>query len=455
VTARGQWFSKETRKQSLKAVYKLKALGRAYFGTQMLKLWTIIFCLLISVTSATSDELSVFEGEWTPVTGAQIGSPVWFKKALIGYDAIIPWWGQTAINASGGDYGSHVKIAGSKDGKNIECFYYVSLVNASRMAWNLRHGDAGTCPDSVVFEKVQPAEEKKPEQAEEKKPEPAEEKKAEQAVDEKKDRVAEPFSLNVCNNQIYTQLNIALYYYLDSAQERIVQGWWNIQPKKCKVFIKLPRRPIYIYTAEQVGGEKSTWVGKHFVTDGSEVQLCVPHEAFKRVDTDGYKCNKDEHLVNFSRYEVMGSVTSVFLTRQAISAGIEPASRTAAEVHIQSAASRAAARSACPLKPGPIFPGGGGKVAGFLSVQKAQALLHSTEAQLHAKINPKYVNNPRAILSSNGQSVIAIVPASMSVKVGDQVEYSGGYTDPSLPCHYVPNLISGILHQAASGDSSY
>ncbi len=86
---------------------------------------------------------------------------------------------------------------------------------------------------------------------------------------------------------------------------------------------------------------------------------------------------------------------------------------------------------------------------------EAQALLQRTEVQLHANINPGYISNLRAVVSPDGQKrIVAIVLASITVKAGDQVVYSGAYRDQSLPCHYMPNLISSVQDGAAvAGDT--
>ena len=79
--------------------------------------------------------------------------------------------------------------------------------------------------------------------------------------------------------------------------------------------------------------------------------------------------------------------------------------------------------------------------------------MQRTQAQLHAQLNPAYVNNLRAVITPEGTELrfIALVPASMTVKTGDVVEFNGGYKDPSLPCAYVPNLVSRIIGAAEAG----
>jgi len=120
-----------------------------------IRLCAIFAFLLIHCLSAQGeDKLRPLQGQWTPTTGPNIGLRFWFVKGFIGYDAVIPWWGQTSIVESGGDFGSHIKISGSKDGLNAECFYYISLLDSRRMAWNLRHSTTGNCPESLIFERV-------------------------------------------------------------------------------------------------------------------------------------------------------------------------------------------------------------------------------------------------------------------------------------------------------------
>jgi len=108
-------------------------------------------------------------------------------------------------------------------------------------------------------------------------------------------------------------------------------------------------------------------------------------------------------------------------------------------------------QSSCPLKPGLLSPAGAGKVVGFMSLEQARDLTQRTEAERQAKLNPLYIDNLRAFVRPDGSPMrfIAIVPATLAVKIGDQVEFGGAYRDPSLPCHYMPPLISKIAGPAA------
>jgi hypothetical protein len=107
--------------------------------------------LLLSGTSALcKDQFDYLDGKWTPVTGSDIGAPIWFHQAFGGWDAVFGWWGQTSIIRSNGYRASHIKIEGMRGDR---CFYYISPINKNRMAWNLRFAESGNCPQSVVLER--------------------------------------------------------------------------------------------------------------------------------------------------------------------------------------------------------------------------------------------------------------------------------------------------------------
>jgi hypothetical protein len=101
--------------------------------------------------------------------------------------------------------------------------------------------------------------------------------------------------------------------------------------------------------------------------------------------------------------------------------------------------------ASCSLPNGQIFLSGAGTVVGFLSPQQASDLLQKTQVQLHANINPLFLTNLRAQIDTPSGRVIALVPTTMTVRPGDQVQFSGAHRDFSLPCHYVPNLINGFI----------
>jgi hypothetical protein len=90
---------------------------------------------------------------------------------------------------------------------------------------------------------------------------------------------------------------------------------------------------------------------------------------------------------------------------------------------------------------------GHGQVVGFLSTDQAARLMQETQRNSRLAINPDYIANTRALVhidqSLEGSRYVYLVPKDMNVRIGDRVDVVGGHLDPSLPCHYIPNLIAG------------
>lgn len=99
--------------------------------------------------------------------------------------------------------------------------------------------------------------------------------------------------------------------------------------------------------------------------------------------------------------------------------------------------------SGLPRRPRPL---GGGVVVRFLSPEEAANLLRITEARLGMTIDPDYSLNKRAVVRRGvgpaAPTIVALVPLGMDVQVGDPVDMQGFQLDPSLPCHYIPNLVA-------------
>lgn len=91
---------------------------------------------------------------------------------------------------------------------------------------------------------------------------------------------------------------------------------------------------------------------------------------------------------------------------------------------------------------------GSGEVVGFLSTDQALRLMQSTQFTSHLAINPDYVANVRSLVHLNGSiegsRFVYLVPKDMTVRIGYHVDVAGGHLDPSLPCHYMPNLITRL-----------
>ena len=87
----------------------------------------------------------------------------------------------------------------------------------------------------------------------------------------------------------------------------------------------------------------------------------------------------------------------------------------------------------------------------FYDQATALNMIQVTQAQNHGKIDPDYVDNLRVQLRlPNGKPLVALVPKSMTVHVGDRVTFQGGYRVANLPCNYIPSLLTADLGNAPS-----
>ena len=90
-----------------------------------------------------------------------------------------------------------------------------------------------------------------------------------------------------------------------------------------------------------------------------------------------------------------------------------------------------------------------GQIVGFLTPDQATHLLENTQFNARISINPNYMTNMRALVhvdgSPEGSRVVALVSKDLTVQPGKRVEFVGGHVDPTLPCHYIPNLITRLL----------
>ena len=90
-------------------------------------------------------------------------------------------------------------------------------------------------------------------------------------------------------------------------------------------------------------------------------------------------------------------------------------------------------------------PSGRGDVVGFLTSDQALKLLQNTQFSSRMAINPDFLSNVRSLVhlqgSLEGARTVYVVPQGTNIRIGDHVEVIGGHIDPSLPCHYIPNLI--------------
>jgi hypothetical protein len=79
-------------------------------------------------------------------------------------------------------------------------------------------------------------------------------------------------------------------------------------------------------------------------------------------------------------------------------------------------------------------------VTGIATPAQALALVRSTQVMMDRHINPNYVANIEVFTDTwEGQTVV-VLPAGVTVNVGDMIEFDLGHVDPSNPCQYIPNL---------------
>ena len=84
-----------------------------------------------------------------------------------------------------------------------------------------------------------------------------------------------------------------------------------------------------------------------------------------------------------------------------------------------------------------------GTIIGFQTPAAARADLPRREARLGGAIDPRYLDDPRAVVRRDTGRVEAFdVPEGMTVQVGDRVKLHDSYRSKASPCSYVPILIT-------------
>ncbi len=79
-------------------------------------------------------------------------------------------------------------------------------------------------------------------------------------------------------------------------------------------------------------------------------------------------------------------------------------------------------------------------VRGFATPAQALALVRSTQVLMDRHINPNYLANMEVFTDTWEGKTVVVLPAGVTVNVGDMIEFDYGYVDPSNPCQYIPNL---------------
>ena len=102
---------------------------------------------------------------------------------------------------------------------------------------------------------------------------------------------------------------------------------------------------------------------------------------------------------------------------------------------------------------------GGGTVLGFENAQEAQLRMRTNEQSMGGLINPAYAITPRAIVRPDGSvpggmSQIVVVPPNMTVNPGDHITFSSIHRDTSMPCGFIPPLVTADTGPAQSDGAS-
>ena len=79
-------------------------------------------------------------------------------------------------------------------------------------------------------------------------------------------------------------------------------------------------------------------------------------------------------------------------------------------------------------------------VTGIATPAQVLALVRSTQVMMDRHINPNYIANIEVFTDTWEGHTVVVLPAGVTVNVGDMIEFDLGHIDPSNPCQYIPNL---------------
>ena len=102
---------------------------------------------------------------------------------------------------------------------------------------------------------------------------------------------------------------------------------------------------------------------------------------------------------------------------------------------------------------GPVYslppPARQATVLGRASPAQAAQMIQNTQARMDMPISARYVANARVFVHIDGTPErawsAALLPAGLSARTGDRVQFTPNHLDPASPCHYIPNLISRVF----------
>jgi multisubunit Na+/H+ antiporter MnhC subunit len=79
-------------------------------------------------------------------------------------------------------------------------------------------------------------------------------------------------------------------------------------------------------------------------------------------------------------------------------------------------------------------------VIGTATAAQALAMIRSTQVRVDRHINPNYATNTEVFADTWEGKTAVVLPAGLTVNVGEMIEFDEGHVDPSNPCQYIPNL---------------
>jgi hypothetical protein len=79
-------------------------------------------------------------------------------------------------------------------------------------------------------------------------------------------------------------------------------------------------------------------------------------------------------------------------------------------------------------------------VMGIATGAQALAMTRSSQVMVDRSISPNYATNTEVFADTWEGKTAVVLPAGLTVNVGDVIEFDQGRVDPSDPCQYIPNL---------------
>jgi hypothetical protein len=79
-------------------------------------------------------------------------------------------------------------------------------------------------------------------------------------------------------------------------------------------------------------------------------------------------------------------------------------------------------------------------VTGIATAAQAVAMTRSSQVMIDRRISPNYATYTEVFADTWEGKTAVVLPAGLTVNVGDVIEFDQGRVDPSDPCQYIPNL---------------